>query len=187
MCCGTKRLVEIACPAGCVFLDAAQKHPASAVRRQQEQDISALMHAVGPLSEAQLQLFFLLQTLVVRHAPPGLPRLRDEDVAEAAGAVAATLETAARGLVYEHQAASVVADGLRRELQALLERVGRGGGSRFEREAAIVLRGIERGARHKAPGVPESPTAYLDLVSRVLQERPAGTATTPAGSGLIIP
>ena len=58
-----------------------------------------------------------------------------------------------------------------------------GGGSRAEREVAIVLRGLERGARHDGGHIPEGATAYLDLVSRVFQrQRPAA----PPPSRLII-
>lgn len=190
VCCGTKRLVEIACPSDCPYLQSAERHPAAAVRRQQEQDLATLLATLGRLSERQLQLFFLAQTLIARFTPTGVARLIDTDVAEAAGALAATYETSARGVIYEHSSQSAVADALRRELQAFLAEVGRGGGSVFEREAADVLRGIERGARHTAASLAAGgDRAYLELVGRVLQDRraPAGPTAQPGGSGLIIP
>lgn len=172
MCCGTKRIVEIACPATCVYLEHAHRHPAAAVKRQQESDFAVLIGALGRVSEQQLQLFFLLQATILRFKPEGFYRVTDLDVAEATGALAATLETAQRGVLYEHQAGSVVADALRRELKTLLEKVGRGSGSRFDREAAQVLRGIERGARHETLGPGVGAADYLSVVARVLQERP---------------
>ena len=181
VCCGTKRIVEIACPATCIYLEKAHQHPAAVVRRQQEHDLTVLMTALGRVSEPQLQVFFLIQTLVARFKPEGFSRLIDSDVAEAAGALAASFETADRGVLYEHQAASVVAETLRREIKALLEQLGRGGGSRFEREAAQVLRGIERGARHETPGFGAGDQEYLSLVARVLQEHPRAAAeATPS-------
>jgi hypothetical protein len=176
VCCGTKRIVEIACPATCIYLEHAHRHPASVVKRQQEADLLVLTKTLGRVSEGQLQLFFLLQTSILRFnnadRPQGLPGIADADVAEATGALAATLETAGRGVLYEHQSTSVVAESLRREIKTLLDQVGRGGGSRFEREAAEVLRGIERGARHDALGPGAGAQDYLSLVARVLQERP---------------
>jgi hypothetical protein len=188
VCCGTKRIVELACPATCIYLEHAHRHPASMVKRQQEADLAVLMKTLGRVSEPQLQLFFLLHTAILRfngaNRPQGLPGIADADVAEAAGALAATLETAGRGVLYEHQSTSVVAESLRREIKTLLDQVGRGGGSRFDREAAEVLRGIERGARHEALGPGAGAQDYLSLVARVLQERPPSVKES---SSIILP
>jgi hypothetical protein len=186
VCCGTKRLVEINCPSDCAYLGAAERHPAAAVKRQQEQDMAVLMSTLGRLSEPQLQLFFLLQTLVVRFKPEGaLLRLADADVAEAAAALASTFETAERGVVYEHRAASAVAEELRQALNGFLKEIGKRGGAGFERQAAEVLRGIERGARHEAVGLEAGETAYLALLGRMFRERPGtkpdSTAASPPG------
>src|SRR5262245_17311550 len=82
VCCGTKRLVEIACPATCVYLESAQRHPAAVVKRQQEADLTVLMGALGRVSEPQLQLFFLIQSFITRFGAKsdGLGRLVDADV-----------------------------------------------------------------------------------------------------------
>jgi hypothetical protein len=173
VCCGTKRLTEINCPPTCIYLESAHKHPAAAVRRQTEQDLLLLMGALGRVSEPQLQLFFLIQTFIARFTPETGTPVVDSDVADAAGAIASGLETASRGVVYEPQASSRVGEALRRELKALLDT-----------EAAEVLRGIERGAKHEPPAIGAGPVAYLTLVARVLQERPPATA---ARSSLIIP
>lgn len=175
VCCGTKRLIEIACPPDCIYLETAQKHPAAAVKRQQERDLAVLMAALGRVSEVQLQLFFLLHTFISRFKPAAIGRVVDADVAHAAGALAASFETAGRGVLYDHQAASVVGEELRRELKTFLAEVGRGGGSRFETQAAEVLRGIERGAKHEVEGIGPEAQGYLTLVARLLHERPPDT------------
>ena len=184
VCCGTKRLTEINCPPTCLYLESAHKHPAAVVRRQTEQDLILLMGALGRVSEPQLQLFFLIQTFIARFTPETGTPVVDSDVADAVGALASGLETASRGVVYEPQAASPVGEALRRELKALLARVGRGGGTRFDTDAAEVLRGIERGAKHEPSAIGAGRVDYLTLVARVLQERPPATA---ARSPLIIP
>jgi hypothetical protein len=184
VCCGTKRIVELACPATCIYLEHAHRHPAASVKRQQESDLTVLMAALGRVSEPQLELFFLIQTAILKfHAgarTQGTATLTDADVAQAAGAVAATCETAARGVVYEHQAQSMTAEGLRRELTTVLGEVGRGGGSRFEREAAEVLRGIARGAAHETLPPGAGPVDYLSLVARVLQTPQPSAGTSPS-------
>jgi hypothetical protein len=184
VCCGTKRLVEIACPPDCIYLESAYRHPAAAVKRQQERDLAVLMAVLGRVSEGQLQLFFLLHTFISRFKPAALSRIVDGDVADAAGALAASFETSSRGVLYEHHANSVVGEELRRELKTFLAELGRGGGSRFEAQAAAVLRGIERGARHETDGVGSEAQAYLALVARLLNERPPGKDTP---STLILP
>lgn len=144
------------------------------------------MGTLGQLSEQQLQLFFLFQSLILGHTPQGLVRLIDSDVALATGALAASLETASRGLVYEEATSSVLAEGLRRKLKSLIDEITTSGGSRAEREIAVVLRGIERGAKHDVAAVGDTPTSYLALVGRILQPYPRASAQ-PATPLIIAP
>jgi hypothetical protein len=53
----------------------------------------------------------------------------------------------------------------------VIQEVTKSGGSRAEREVAIVLRGMERGAKHEGGHIPEGETSYLDLVARVFQQK----------------
>lgn len=187
ICCGTKRLVEINCPSDCGYLASAREHPAAVVRRRQERDVAQLLPTIRHLTERQYQLFFLFHTLIVRHTPQGFTRLVDADVADAAAAVAATLETAARGVIYEHTPAGPPAQALAGELKTMLAQMREQGATLFDREAAIVLRAIEQGARGSAAAGGQ--TGYLDLVARLLQvtapREPAPEAA--ASSPLILP
>ncbi|MFN2446561.1 MAG: hypothetical protein ABR606_13380 [Vicinamibacterales bacterium] len=193
VCCGTKRVVEIDCPSDCAYLQSAERYPPAVIKRQQEYDLGVLLATAGQLSERQLHLFFLAQSVIARFTPSGLARIVDADVADASAALAATYETATRGVIYDHQSSSSVAEGLRRALQSLLEEMGKGMGSRFEREAADVLRAIERGARHEASGLAGGgPRAYLELLGRVAPERRSsgtdiGAADTASARRLILP
>jgi hypothetical protein len=190
VCCGTKRLTEIACPADCVYLASAREHPAAVVRRQQERDVAVLLPTLRGLTDRQHQLFFLFQTLIARHKPEGFSRLLDDDVAQAASVVAATLETATRGVIYEHAAQSPVAQRLATEMKAMLDEVEQQGGRVYKGEVAIVLRAIEKGAREARMLVDGGDTAYLALMRRLIQQQ-EGQEPAPAperpGSSLIIP
>ena len=164
--------MEISCPDDCRYLDAAHKHPAAVIKRQIDRDLGILMATIGRLSEQQLQLFFLLQSMVLSYKPEGLLRLTDPDVAQATAALASALESSSKGVIFEESAGSVPAEGLRRALKPVVEEVIKGSGSRAEREVALVLRGMERGARHEGGHIPEGETTYLELVGRVFQQRP---------------
>lgn len=183
VCCATKRLVEIRCTNDCRYLESAQRHPAAVVKRQIDADVSILMATIGRLSEQQLQLFFLLQSMVLSYKPEGLGPLTDPDVALAAGALASSLETASKGLIFEESIGSVVAEGLRRALKPVIDEVTTNSGSGVEREVALVLRGLERGATHEGGHIPAGETAYLELVARVFQHPPS----PPGGSGAAKP
>ena len=110
VCCGTKRLVQIACPSDCAWLASAREHPPAVVVRQQQHDVGVLLQVMRDFNERQSQLFLLISTFLVRYEAPELQPLIDDDVAEAMAALAATFETSARGVIYEHRPASLPAD-----------------------------------------------------------------------------
>jgi hypothetical protein len=191
VCCGTKREVEIACPPDCEYLTVARAHPAAVERRRQQSDVTVFLSTLQDLNEDQMGLLSSVLTAVRGFRPDGFARLIDADVAEAAGAVAATLETAARGLIYEHRPGSLAARQLAAVLGDLLKRAPGAGRTAFERSAATVLRRVERTAREARRQIAESDTAYLDLLGRMLKsaESADAAADDPASTppSLIIP
>ena len=182
--------MEIDCPDDCPHLTAAREHPAAQVKRQQQQDVALLLPSIRHLNERQYQLFFLFHTAIARHVPPGFSRLVDEDIEQAAAAVAATLETAARGVIYEHAAASLPAQRLTTDLTALLGQMREQGGTVSDAEAAIALRAIEQGARDAKKTGDGTDTSYASLIARLLQVRkaegPASKQPAKAPSSLIV-
>ena len=104
--------------------------------------------------------------------PAGLTSLTDADLAQAAAALATTLESASKGVIFDESTSSPVAEGLRRELRPIVDEITKSGGSRAEREVAALLRGIERGARHEGAPLGDSSTSYLELLTRVLRHMP---------------
>lgn len=188
ICCGTKRLVEIQCPETCGYLTSAREHPAAVVKRQQEQDVAVLLPTIRHLTERQQQLFFLVHSVIGRHKPEGFSRLVDEDVAQAAGAVAATLETAARGVLYEHTPSSLLAQRLGREITAMLADFRAQGAKIYDGEVAIALRAIERGARETQKQTADD-TTYISRMARLLHVRsqPSPEGAAKPTSSLILP
>jgi hypothetical protein len=173
VCCATKRQVEIACPADCVYLSSAKSHPPAVVQRRQERDVSFVLPLVSELTEAQYRLLVLLQSVTVAQAQSAIPPLRDDDVAEGASAAAATLETAGKGIIYQHQAVSVPAQRLSSEYGRVIGEIASSAGSqqaRLERDAAAALRRLEQGARTAAKMLAgDEPPVYLKLLGRMLQ------------------
>jgi hypothetical protein len=182
VCCGTKRLVEIRCPPDCPYLVTAREHPPVAAVRQQRQDLGFLVEFMRDLNDRQSQLFFLVASLIARYKSPDLESIVDDDVAEAAGTLAATFETAARGVIYEHRTASIPAGRLVAALKAALAEASSGAGSPFERDAAVILRRIEQAAGRMNKGDAASSSALIGLLERVVQrsdEAPSESGNEP--------
>jgi hypothetical protein len=189
ICCGTKRLVEIRCPADCPYLASARQHPPAVAQRRHERDARFLWPFVNGLSEAQYRLLLIFETVIRRYRAHAIPPLRDEDVAEAAASLAATLETADRGIIYEHRPTSLTAQRLAGELKTALDELTRApeGRRSIPRDSAEALRRIERAAKTAAGELGDGDASYLDLVERFLadigtkseESRPAASVETP--------
>jgi hypothetical protein len=192
VCCGTKRLLQIQCPADCTWLASAREHPPAVVVRQQQRDITLFVQVMRDFTERQSQVFYLLSTVLLRYEPPGLQAIIDDDLGEAAAALAATFETAARGVIYEHRPASLPAERLMAALKAVLVEAGRGAGSAFERDAAVVLRRLAEAAGDLRGLERDNRRTLLDLLGRVMSQAPppadeADENAPPPASRLILP
>ena len=144
---------------------------------------------IADLSEAQYRLLLLFQAIVVKHAQGALPPVRDDDVADAAAAVAATLETARKGIIYEHRAAAIPAQRLAAELTAAAAEIAKreGAPATVERDAAVALRRIERGARGAAAALAgDEPPIFLGLVRRMMAGAAEAAAPEPPQGRVII-
>ena len=202
VCCGTKRLTEIQCPSDCPYLASSREHPPAAVLRQQEQDLSVVALMMRDLNRRQSELLFLILMFVKGYEPQGLQpgghsapaafgweRLIDDDVAETAGALAATFETASRGVIYEHRPSSRPAERLMTELKPVLAKAREGAGSSFDRDAAVVFRRLEQGVRDLHKPVRGEGRRFLAILERVLAQQPAdaGREASDEMPRLIVP
>ena len=195
VCCGTKRLVEIRCPADCPYLASSRTHPPAAVRRQQDHDLALLAPALGGFSEARQQLFLFALTLVDRFRGEGLDAASDADAASAAAALAGTYDTASRGLIYEQRPDSIPAQRMADGIKRMFDQLGRGRPTGFAADAAAVLRQVEDRVRALQRANPTDVRAFLDLSGRMARrlggagvDGPETEAEpAPGGSSIILP
>lgn len=198
VCCGTKRVTEINCPTTCGYLSSSRAHPPAIVQRRQERDLRFLLPLISELSEPQYRLLLFFQGITLEHSASALPSLLDSDVAEAASTVAATLETAGKGIIYQHRATSAPAQRLAGTIEEALRRLTAGAGARqqaIERDAAVALRQLSRAATEagRALAGDEAPV-YLKLLGRIMANPEARNSllesAEPSGEGpprLVIP
>jgi hypothetical protein len=196
VCCATKRLSEIACPESCTYLATSRIHPAAIVQRRMERDMEFLLPLVSDLGEPRVTLFLYFCSGVRAHAAQAIPAILDADVADAAAAAAATLETARKGVIYQHEPTSIpaqrVAAVFRETIERLKSEVG-AGAARLERDVVAALRAIERGARTAKDALAgdEAPV-FINLLKRLPADNPenrslVSTDQTRDGRPLIIP
>ncbi len=111
--------------------------------------------------------------------------VNDDVVRDSAQALAATYETASKGIIYEHRPASLPAERLARKLKPLLEGTDGRGPVASEPDWVEVLRGVERAATDARKTLDGGARAYLDLMGRLMRsasggDRQSSDATTPA-------
>ncbi|HKT82053.1 MAG TPA: hypothetical protein VJP86_17610 [Vicinamibacterales bacterium] len=147
--------------------------------RQQQRDVRLVLEAIQDLNERQTQLFLLTTAAIVNYRPPELQHLLDADVAAAADSMAATFETASRGVIYEHRPPSAASERLSQALRPLFERAGQNQGSAFERDAAIVLRRLALLTSEVQTRNPGDPRAFLTFVARVMKADQPGDFHIP--------
>ncbi len=150
-----------------------------------------LVHLMRDFNDRQSQLFLALSTFLAGYRPDDLNAVVDEDLADAAAALAATFETASRGVIYDHRPASLPAGRLSAGLRAAILEVGpTHGGTPFERDTSTVLRKIEGtvrdlGSLSREGGSGNRP--FLDLLERVTRGRLLPQTTSPGQDDLAAP
>ena len=184
-CCGSKRRVEIDCPSDCVWLEGA--HATSWVGRETERRRDARRFAphLQRLSREQTDLFFL--ALVGLGAMRARRRdLDDTLVAAAVGALRKTVETRQRGVLYEHPADDLRAQGLVLELRGLFEARDERDRPVFpdDRDLGPVLAALDD-VLAELRRSNEGRTAFLDTARRLVGG-PAASAAPAAESRLIL-
>ncbi len=148
------------------------------------------MQFVRDFSDRQSQLFVMIATFLVRAAADSgdLHSLLDDDVADAMRSLAATFETSVRGVIYEHRPQSLPAQRIVTNLKPLLVEAGKSGGTAFERDAAVVMRRLERAVDEVRTADPADRRALLAMLERIFAKSAAGDPEPAAEEPrLIIP
>jgi hypothetical protein len=193
VCCATKRLVEIRCPSDCGYLASSRQHPAAVTRRQHEQDVLLLTPALAELTDRQSRFFFLFQSIVARQPSDPLRPLLDSDVVDAAASLARSLESAARGVIYEQLPQSLPGQDLATAFRKAYEEVAaqlQGPRTPLERDAARAFDALAEAARKVGPLAGDPRAGFIELARRVLKpsgEQPANDAAGDRPGSLIIP
>ncbi|PYQ16752.1 MAG: hypothetical protein DMF79_18235 [Acidobacteria bacterium] len=181
-CCGQKRRIEIDCPEDCVWLGA---HAGAWEGRETERtrDLRRLAPHLEGLSDPQARLLFL--SLVGVTALRGRRALDDELLLEATAALRKTVETREKGILYEHPAEDLRAQGLVPELRGLFEAKDEQGIARApaDKDLLAVLRALE-GVLGDVVREGAGPAAFLDTAARVAARM--GVAPRAPGRPLIV-
>ncbi|MGE3842835.1 MAG: hypothetical protein AB7I50_14765 [Vicinamibacterales bacterium] len=184
VCCGTKRQVSIRCPDDCSYLAGARLNPPAVVARQRERDFEFALPLLEKLPDRAMELFFVFAQTIRRSSRAALPSLIDRDVVEACQAFASTLETAARGIIYDHQATSIPAQRLVKDLSTTLEELATSGeASGLERDAALALRRLGEGAGGAMRVFGGDERDFMAFLDRLPGDLETKDARTPSGDG----
>jgi hypothetical protein len=164
-------------------------HPPAVARRQQARDLALLMPVLDGLSDSQRQLLSLVLSVIGRHGTADLGSARDTDIVDGVSAQLATIETAARGVIYEHRPATLPGQRLATDIRGMFADLAGKAGRSLDADAAAVLARVIRladGARKTFPG---NDTAFLDLVKRVARttEQEGRADRVPNPSPIIVP
>lgn len=176
-CCGTKRQVEIRCPSDCGWLRSARAHPHAAQQRQQEQDANLILKLISDLDDEVYAVLVTCLQAALRHRVETEPVPLDGDLEAAAAALAATAETAARGVLYEHQPDSPVAARLCRAMSAPLADAAEARVPRLDVATAAAMRRLEQAVKAFRKQPEMATDAFFGFLDRALTPRLADADT----------
>jgi hypothetical protein len=175
-CCGTKRRVEIRCPADCTYLHGGNDR--NWVSEVHAKEAARFFGVLLGLEERPAAFFTFLHRVIAANKTPLTP-LADRDLEEVVRTATRTLETLAKGVLYSHPAAGPhlqsAADWLVR-LIASRKKI-EGAPEVSDDEALRALRAFASAVQAHA-AAPTARERYLEMVSRLVKE-PQRETTLP--------
>lgn len=150
------------------------------MQRQYERDVKALAPFLADVTERHYALLLLLHAGTAQHRASAIPAVQDADLADAAECLAATLETAAKGIIYEHPASTLPGQRLVDEFRRAIAQVEGDRPGRLSHDAAAALRLMSRLGRGLSKSDP-SPTALLGVLDRLVGRHLLAEGSAHAG------
>lgn len=161
--------MDIPCPEDCVYLSGGQAGAWDGRQTENRRDLLRIAPYIQSLTQAQERWFFvtLAGLAGLRTTRRGLD---DRLLAQAVTAFRKTVETRARGLLYQHPPEDPRAEGLVRDIEGLF----RADAAQAAQEPAAaladsdllpVLAALEASLAH---AVSDGPTAFLDTADRLV-------------------
>lgn len=179
--------MDIPCPDDCVYLSGGQAGAWDGRQTEQRRDLLRIAPHIQSLSQAQERWFFLALAGVagLRLTRRGLD---DRLLAQALTAFRKTVETRARGLLYQHPPEDPRAEGLVRDLEGLFGPQATQAGQEpppapADSDLLPVLTALEASLTH-ATG--DGPTAFLETAERLVRRFGQGTPAPARPRSLIV-
>jgi len=187
VCCGTKREVEIDCPAPCPYLRSSRLYEMEKERRIPDPELEARVRRFDESFVERNHQAMDAVCIAVAEERPNAPWLVDSDVIEVYKALSATMKTLSSGIYYESLPDGTVRIALFHRLKALLDQLMQPDPDASRRtlkvsEAIDVLDFLTVAAEANSSVRPRS-RRYIDWVSETF----SGDAPAPQSSGLILP
>ncbi len=172
-CCGSKRLVLVACPTDCAYLTGAHAPRWEGRETEKRRDGRRLAPYLEGLSAGALRVFVitLAGLAVIRKQRP---EASDATLLAALAALRKTVETRTRGILYEHPPEDLRAMDLLQDLRSLYEPQDEDGRdiSPADEDLLGALTALE-GCLEEVRSEGLQPTAFLDIAVRLMGQPPA--------------
>ncbi len=186
-CCGEYRVIDIACPADCVYLKSGQSYVVA------KKYIGQLSHEHDPVRRRKLydntqkfgELVSSVEEVIVLYAGR-LHSFFDQDILEAIILLKETYQTEEKGVLYEHTSSNPLVQALLRDLRGFLEKRRSGDSERDTvlrtGDLVVCLEVMEAGIRYHLDHWSDR-ASYLRFITR---NHPKIASEVPSG-GLIHP
>lgn len=178
-CCGSKRLVLVACPEDCAYLRGAHAAAWEGRETEKRRDSRRLAPYIEGLSAGAFRVFLVTLTALAA-IRKRRPEATDETLAKALLALRRTVETRIRGILYEHPAGDLGALDLLHDLRSLYQARDETGRHQLppDQDLLAALTALES-CVEEVRGEGLQPTAFLDLAVRLVGHAPPPGADPP--------